>query len=196
MPNFYDPKFGHGGHPRTGGVKKLLIVSRLKPWKNVDLAISAIAGTGLELDIVGDGGCRQDLQRLASGIQEDVRFHGWVANNDLSNFYEAADLFIHSARIPEPFGRTILEAMQHNLPVIVPDVGAPAWVAGDAGCIYSTDDIESLRSQIKTLVDNNSLYVQRSAACADELQRFAPATTMDRMVQTYRRVINKSHTNR
>ncbi|MCF3643299.1 glycosyltransferase family 1 protein [Rhizobium sp. TRM95111] len=52
------------------------------------------------------------------GIADRVDFAGFVADEDLPDYYRAADLFVLSSRY-EPFGMTAIEAMASGTPTII-----------------------------------------------------------------------------
>lgn len=91
--------------------------------KGIDRVIYAIASLPDELKkrcryIVAGLGKEKTFEVIAqkAGIGDRVCFTG--AHQDISNFYNAADLLVHPART-ENTGTTLLEAMVTGLPVIV-----------------------------------------------------------------------------
>ncbi len=56
------------------------------------------------------------------GIDEHVRFEGFIPENELGGYYEAADVFV-TPSINEPFGLTISEALKCGTPVVCADSG-------------------------------------------------------------------------
>ncbi|ASC70341.1 Glycosyltransferase family 1 [Halomicronema hongdechloris C2206] len=65
----------------------------------------------------------QELKRLATNwrIDDSVTFLGHV--DDPSQVYRASDLVVVPSEWPEPFGRTIIEAMACGVPVVASRVG-------------------------------------------------------------------------
>jgi len=41
-------------------------------------------------------------------------FHGHVDHSAVGDLYANSDVFVHPGTLPEPFGLTVIEAMQHE----------------------------------------------------------------------------------
>jgi mannosylfructose-phosphate synthase len=113
--------------------KVVLAIGRLARNKGYDLLIDAfslvatrIDGAVLHLAVGGtelNKGEQQLLDELKAqvtklGLTERVIFSGFVADNDLADYYRAADVFVLSSRY-EPFGMTAIEAMACGTPTVV-----------------------------------------------------------------------------
>lgn len=114
------------------GPLRFLVVSRLVHTKGVQFTLRALAAAqgrlpDWQLDVLGDGVYRGELQRLAAGlgIAGRVRFHGHVKRVEVDGYYRAANVFLF-ASVREPSGAVIFEAMSWGLPQIVADYGGPA----------------------------------------------------------------------
>jgi glycosyltransferase involved in cell wall biosynthesis len=123
---------------RHGDVK-LLYVGRLIRTKGARDAIRAMAqlrDLPISLDVAGDGFDRRACEALAHelAVADRIRFHGWVSRPRVEELYQAADAFIFPS-YREPGGTVVLEAMSFGLPMIVSDVGGPAY-AVDEHCGY------------------------------------------------------------
>jgi glycosyltransferase involved in cell wall biosynthesis len=111
----------------------LLSAGRLCSWKGQDNIIRALKSLRgkfpqtykkVKLLIVGDIGRQEDSDYKYSLIQlvnennldASVILTGHL--NNISEYYKAADIFIHSSTIPEPFGLTVTEAMAAGTLVI------------------------------------------------------------------------------
>jgi len=96
-----------------------LIVSRLKKYKKVDLAIQAFNKISQShLVIVGEGPEKAYLQSIAAG---NIHFLGAVTDNELAYLYSHAKGFIMPQE--EDFGYTSLEAQVCSCPVIAYNKG-------------------------------------------------------------------------
>jgi glycosyltransferase involved in cell wall biosynthesis len=84
--------------PMLTGPARLLCVARIERYKGIHLVIEAMRTLpGVGLTVVGDGGYRKELERLAAGL--NVRFEGYQANP--AAYYETSDIFIMPSMGPE-----------------------------------------------------------------------------------------------
>jgi glycosyltransferase involved in cell wall biosynthesis len=101
-----------------------LIVSRLAPEKNLDLAFAAFAAIRAErpnarLVCVGDGPSAAALARR----HPVAHFSGLRQGEDLAAHYASADLFLFPS-LTETFGNVVSEALASGLPVVAFDRAA------------------------------------------------------------------------
>lgn len=202
VPNFHDPVHDNksvrsSDHGLGWGPDRfdVLYVGRIVREKGVDLLIDAaqrINKPDLRFHVVGDGELRSPLERYAeqAGVGDSVIFHGHVDYDDLPRYYEEADLFIHPGRWPEPFGRTILEAMQHGCPLLVSDVGGPPWIAGSSGVTFESESAVDLTRKLSALCGNDSRLVELSENCAEEFDRFDRETVVTEIERHYCSVLS------
>lgn len=200
-PNMADSTFAHaaGDAETDDGTVRILYAGRVDAMKRVGnllTAVSLMDAEGFHVDIVGDNaldygqdlaGYRDDAASL--GVDDRVTFHGWVDYTELSHHYARAALFVHPAEWPEPFGRTILEALQHDLPVVCADAGAPPWVSGSAGVSYPKRDVAALAATLDELVTDDEQRARLAANAAVERERFDPDTVVRQIEATYREVL-------
>ena len=111
-------------HVRDHGVPVIGIVAALRPEKNVGRLLRAMRQLEIpaRLIVVGDGGERAALQRLAAelGLADRVEFTGHVT--DPQRLYGEFDLLALSSDT-EQMPLSVLEAMAAGLPVAATDVG-------------------------------------------------------------------------
>ena len=90
-----------------------VIVSRLEPYKRVDLAVGAATQLGRELIVIGDGSRRSDLERQAGPT---VKFLGFQSPEVIREYVSKAQAFLFPSR--EDFGIAPLESQACGTPVI------------------------------------------------------------------------------
>lgn len=115
---------------------KLLVVARLEPEKNVELAIDAFARAAPDtacLIIVGEGSERKRLEEHARAlnIHDRVLFEGARPS---APYYHLADLILVPSKY-EGYGLVTVEALAAGKPVLSTDVG----IAREAGAIVSSE---------------------------------------------------------
>jgi glycosyltransferase involved in cell wall biosynthesis len=122
-----------------------LIVSRLIPYKRIDLAVKAFNKLGLPLRIVGGGRDRAALEKMAS---PNVRFLGRVSDDDLRRLYARCRAFIFPGE--EDFGLTPLEAQASGRPVIALGSGGALETIreGETGAFFHDASPESLAATV------------------------------------------------
>lgn len=95
-----------------------LVVSRLVPYKRVDLAIEAFNKLGLPLVVVGTGRESGKLHRMA---RSNIHFLGHLTDGELAVYYEKATALIFPQE--EDFGIAAVEAQSLGCPVIAYKAG-------------------------------------------------------------------------
>lgn len=113
------------------------ITAILAPWKGHDVFLEAARAVHRELPqahflIVGDdvydthghGRRRSQLEVRARdlGLADAVRFTGYLQDG-LADAYAACDVAVHASTLPEPFGRTAIEAMAAGVPLVAAAAG-------------------------------------------------------------------------
>ncbi|MBI2442583.1 MAG: glycosyltransferase [Candidatus Levybacteria bacterium] len=93
--------------------KYFLVVSRMVPYKRIDLAIKACNQLEIPLKIVGTGGQLSYLRKIAGPT---VEFLGNLTDLELVEYYKGCQGLIFPGK--EDFGLTILEAQKYGKPVI------------------------------------------------------------------------------
>ena len=115
-----------------------------------------------ELWFVGNGDQLELLKNYVSNNNvNNVIFWGFKNQNELSDFYNKADVFVLPSGFGETWGLVINEAMCHGLPIIASDrVGCVSDLVSDSnGFIYPCSDIEKLYECIYKLLINEKLRI-------------------------------------
>lgn len=125
---------------------RLLIVSRLLPYKRIDLAIEACTALRVPLDIVGVGPEEERLRALAGPT---IRFLGFQPDAVVAQLYAQARAFLFPQE--EDFGITPLEAAAAGRPVVAYRSGGALETVreGETGVFFSEQTTASLAAAIE-----------------------------------------------
>jgi glycosyltransferase involved in cell wall biosynthesis len=123
-----------------------LIVSRLIPYKRVDLAVEACRRLGLPLVVGGEG---RDRERLESIAGPTVTFMGRISDNALPDLMAHCRAFIFPGL--EDFGITAVEAQAAGRPVIAFRGGGAldTIIEGKTGLYFDTLNADSLMDALR-----------------------------------------------
>jgi len=140
---------------------RLLFVGRLSAEKGITYLLEAISflaaeGEAIELNIVGMGALKAELQRQAQSlsIADRVHFHDFVPQGKaLRQLYQGSDLFIlPSLQDQQP--KVLIEAMSQSVPVIATNVGGiPSVVRdGENGLLVPPAQPEAIAAAIRQML--------------------------------------------
>jgi glycosyltransferase involved in cell wall biosynthesis len=124
-----------------------LIVSRLVPYKRVDLAVQAFNQLGLPLVIAGDGRDRARLEKMA---QPNIRFAGRVSDVERRRLMARCRAFVFPGE--EDFGIAPLEANASGRPAIAFAGGGAldTIIEGLNGVFFREPSAGSLAERVRT----------------------------------------------
>lgn len=127
-----------------------LIVSRLIPYKRIDLAVQAFNQLGLPLRIVGEGRDKNKLQAMAGS---NIQFLGYCSDEQRQQLMARCKAFIFPGE--EDFGLAPLEAMAMGRPVVAYAAGGALDTVVDhkTGVFFTQPTPASLAQAVNSLKD-------------------------------------------
>lgn len=143
-----------------------LIVSRLVPYKKIDLAITACIKLKRKLVVIGKGPDLQRLKAIAHNSSEPglITFLGAVQSQQVEAYYTSCSAFLSPAE--EDFGITVLEALSAGKPVVVykKSGGAEVIEENKTGVFLEEQNLLSLCKAMEKCesITWNSDYIQKS----------------------------------
>ncbi len=142
LPMIASDQGAPNSRPQTQDLGYFLVVSRLEPYKNVDLVVRACNQLQLPLKVVGEG---SELRRLGKLAGPTVEVLGQAAEEGLPALYNGCRALIVAAR-DEDFGITPVEAMGYGKPVIALASGGftETVLPGKTGLFFDQATVESL----------------------------------------------------
>jgi glycosyltransferase involved in cell wall biosynthesis len=179
----------------------VLYAGRISPHKNLVRIIEAFSALktelaredqlpDLKLIIIGDEVSRHpDLRRtvIRGGVQNDVRFLGFVPIDVLRIFYDAAKLFIFPS-LYEGFGLPPLEAMAHGTPVVTSNASSLPEVVGNAAVMVNPENVfDIMRAMQRTLTDQH-LREKLKTRGYEQVGRFSWENSARRLTKVYEAV--------
>lgn len=186
--------------PNLNQTLKLLTVSRLsesEQYKGQDHVLQALAKIKLShpewkihYTIQGDGSDRSRLEKMTQelGLSSWVEFKKAVKDrNELTELYEASDLFIMPSRFGrwkgrwrgEGFGIVYVEAGVFGVPSIAYNCGGATDIIENekTGILVEQDSIEDLANSICRLYENRNLLVTMGQlAHKSAKEKFSPTS--------------------
>ena len=122
-----------------------LIVSRLIPYRRIDLAIRAFNQLGLPLVIAGDG---RDRSRLEAVARPNVTFLGRVPDADLPALFAGCRAYVVPGK--EDFGIAPVQAQAAGRPVIAYGAGGAldTIIEGKTGIFFRKQTPEALAAAV------------------------------------------------
>jgi glycosyltransferase involved in cell wall biosynthesis len=177
-------------------------VGQFVPWKNQLVFLKAASQISPSLPdarflLVGDDVFgRNDAYKSGllnyvehSPIRDKVSFLGWQQN--MQDVWARVDCLVHPAQ-PEPFGRVIIEAMAHKVPVIAVRACGPGEIIqnGHTGILVQSGDIEALAEAMLGVVADSE-FASRLAAAGYEyvMSGFTAHKTAERIKDVYRETL-------
>jgi D-inositol-3-phosphate glycosyltransferase len=160
----------------------LLWVGRLEKLKGVDILVDALAQLdecNAQLVIVGGdaqaGALKAELlaQARAAGVEENLRFEGPVAHDDLPRYYSAADVCVVPSYY-ESFGLVAVEAMACGTPVVASRVGGLVSTVTDGvtGFLIPWRCPEPFAEKLEVLLHNPELRANFSRAARTSVEKY------------------------
>ena len=124
------------------------IVSRLIPYKRIDLAVQAFTKLGKRLIIAGEG---RDREALAAMAGPTIEFRGRLPWEEVVNLMANAKAFIFPGY--EDFGITPVEAQAAGRPVIAFAAGGAldTVIEGETGVFFQRQTVDSLIEAVHRL---------------------------------------------
>lgn len=139
-----------------------LVVSRLLPYKRIDLAIEACNRLNVPLKVVGSGPELNRLRRLAGPTVEIL---GHIPDGEVERLFANCRAFLFPGE--EDFGIAPLEAMAAGRPVIAYRAGGAVETVleGKTGLFFNEPTVDSLVSAIREfdLLVVNPLFIRAHA---------------------------------
>ncbi|MCP4424064.1 MAG: glycosyltransferase family 4 protein, partial [Chloroflexi bacterium] len=175
----------------------ILHVGTLQPRKNISTLIEAFSQTAprdAALVLAGGKGWLFDEifgQVKALGVQDRVRFTGYVPDEDLPLWYNAASLLVFPS-LYEGFGMPVVEAMACGTPVAASDASSIPEAAGEAALLFNPQDVAELGDRIMAVLRDPYLAATMREKGLKQAQKFSWQRAGRETAVVYRKAMTKN----
>lgn len=177
-------------HYGIGGEPYIFTIGTIQPRKNYERLVEAVHRLNwpdLHLVIAGAKGWLESplYQWIAQlGMQERVRFLGFVPDEDLPVLYSSAQVFAFPS-LYEGFGLPPLEAMACGTPIVVSNRSSLPEVVGDAGLQVDPIDVDAIADALSRVINDSMLRRNLINKGQIRVQRFSWRSAARQLLQHY-----------
>jgi len=140
---------------------------------------------------LSDNGHELILQAIESnGLQSEVIITGYLTDQELGQLYQNALLYVFPS-LNEGFGLPVLEAFEHNLPVLVSNNTCLPEVGDDAVLQFDPFDVDTVFTAIKTVLDNPELRKEMISKGQKRLKDFSWQSTAAQIVEVFKKAVDQ-----
>jgi len=182
----------------------LLYAGRISPHKNVVRIIEAFSALktelarqdlypDLKLIIIGDELSKHpDLRRtvVRGGVQNDVRFMGFLPIEVLRIFYDGAKVFVFPS-LYEGFGLPPLEAMAHGTPVLTSNTSSIPEVVGNAAVLVNPENVFEMMRALQRVLLDQSLREKMRQRGYEQVKKFSWDRSAAEVLAGYEEVVGR-----
>ncbi len=190
---------------KPGEAVRFMTSCSLREKKGVGIAIRALADLkdsyAFTLDLVGDGPLRQSLQQLAEqhGIADRLTWHGYQPYAFVIEKMYQCDVLIQASLTTSDNRKegtpvAIMDAMATGMAVVATrHSDIPELVEeGVTGLLAEENDVESLRTCLKKLLDNQDLIEKFGLRGREKVEReFNVAVLTEKLEEIYNELIKR-----
>jgi len=185
-----------------GGIITFANIGQLVPWKKQLFFIEAAErflqdGLTAQFILIGDDIFGRDgryekelINRVgASHFASHITIIGWQDN--LASYWAQIDCLVHTADT-EPFGRVIIEAMAHGVPVVAAAGCGPAEIItnGRTGLLFAPNNVEELLKAMKRISrDREPAHNLAINARQHIVSNFQARQTAEKIIEVYEKLL-------
>ncbi|MDV7391314.1 glycosyltransferase family 1 protein [Arthrospira platensis SPKY1] len=169
----------------------------LQPRKNIPTlleALAQIAQPDVHLVLAGARGWlyAEIFARVAAlGLAERVHFTGYVADDDLPLWYNAATLLVFPS-LYEGFGLPVAEAQACGTPVVASSASSIPEAGGTAALYFDAADAGALAERLTAVLHNPDLAATMRENGLQQAAQFAWTRAGRETAEVYRRALEEA----
>lgn len=178
------------------------LIGQIAWWKGQDVFVEAAAKVAanhpeVRFAVIGECLFPENEAAFEAGVRERARelgldgrivWGGW--SDDIAATVGALDVLVHSSRLPEPFGRVIVEGMAGGKPVVASIEGAASEIVPpNAGRLVPPGDPSALAGALDELLADSALRRRIGEAAREAARRFDIAKTARGVMDVYEEIL-------
>lgn len=182
---------------QKGHGRYLLHVGTLQPRKNIPTLLEAFARLNvpdLQLVLIGGKGWLYDeifARVLSLGLADRVHFTGYVPDEELPLWYNAAELLVFPS-LYEGFGMPVIEAMACGTPVVAANGSSIPEAVGEAGLLFEPLQATKLAECITAVLHDPQLSAKMRAQGLAHAGQFSWERAGRETANAYRLALGKN----
>lgn len=147
----------------------------------------------IRFDLAGEGPMLKDIQCLIRKFDLEKYFvlRGFI--NDINNFYQGLDIYLNTS-LHEGIPMSVLEAMAHGIPPIVPNVGGLKEIVTDGvdGYLVDSGNLHDFAERCLSLYRDEALRLNMGRAAREKvIGQFSIERMIKAYLNLYMRMIDK-----
>ena len=181
----------------------LLYVGRIEKEKNLDFLVDMLGEVRKTVNdavllFVGGGNYLEGLKAYAKKkpYSWNVCFAGYRTRDELSYFYNFADVFVFSS-LTETQGLVTVEAMMCGLPVVaIGEMGTADIMRGDNGGFMVGNDLNEFSQCVCQLLTDSKLHDLKSKEAKEWSKQWSLTLLTDKLIGFYEKAIKRHGENK
>ena len=173
---------------------QIMWCARFIDWKHPELVIELARrlkdeSADVHINMYGTGDGLEKIRQLSKSldVEDLVSFKGQIPNSQILDAMQNHDIFLFTSDRNEGWGVVLNEAMLSGCAVVASDeIGAVPYLLtdGEQGLIFKSNDIESLYSKIKLLLNSPEFRKQLAHSAYKIVSRtWAPRNAAENFLQ-------------
>ncbi|MBR4327968.1 MAG: glycosyltransferase [Bacteroidales bacterium] len=165
-----------------------IYMGRICEEKGVRLFCEVIHSLKLNAIVIGDGPCKQELEKK----YPDIQFVGWKTGLEKEKYLYQGKCLVFPSLWYEGAPLTIVEAKSYGLPCIVADDCAATEdiIEGEEGYIFESGSIESLKEAIIKMESSNENVLQGNIIKQFNVELYKMERYTKEVVEYYHSLLN------
>ena len=195
------------GPPSSSGLNQvspshmILALGTIEPRKNFARLVRAFAAVAADdaevtLTIAGNEGADADhvratIEELDTPTRGRVRLTGWIDDDERDRLLASARVLAYPS-LDEGFGLPMLEAWQHDVPVVAARAGALPEIAVDAALLVDPLDVDALAGALQRALHDDAARGELVDRGRIRLATFSWERTAEGIAAIYRRAMQSA----